>query len=1183
MPPLPFSGLRVCSLIEPLEARIAPATIFIGDARETVPPGGDTPVDTEYRELNVTEFQQKLFTDTSSSTDAISVAVDSPATNNTFFLRLSAGDQVRAFTNASSYRELITVFEGSAVAFFVDYNENNNYDSGEFTGLALGKDARLNVAGNVRGDIVTNLDEKGTATSTDDTLDMSGLVSRAQGIERVTVTGGSIFGDVVTDPITNEQVVQYAKVLSGGSINSLLINGTVGSVLAGSAADGEAFDFFPDRTDLNNTPNNPADDIVQPQPGGGGIVTFSLSPGQKGASITNTTVDGLADRLEAGAAGAGAKGGNVNGVRITSDTDGFSILAGAGGPSDPGAAKLKGGAGGNVSNVIIAGLVDESPNSAVGDTSTSQNGIVVVAGAGGDAASSGVGGKGGGAARIFVGFEVNNGNTINSGDLLQDSVRISAGDGGDGRIGAKGGSIGSVKVRVQTADVVGEEEISISAGDGGNNLAAGRKAGAGAGGSLRGLALQNQVLTVDSDILVSAGDGGLTSGTSKGANGGSIRDTTLLGSDVRVLAGDGSAGTTGGNGGRIKDLQLTRDDDILTRNATIDAGRGGNSTAGKAGKGGNLENIRSLSIDLATFALNSGTQGDGGTSSGGKGGAGGKVSGVSLFDTDTGANARGTLFASAGSGGAGSAGGGKGGSFTNANITTINANIAVTGGNGGNSTGDGKGGKGGGVTSGQFTAAGSVPDPSIPFQTLLVSGTVSAGVGGSSNGAGGAGGMAKLVNMNVEGDGSLFGGNGGAGQAGAAGKGGSIITSGVFARGASELDPDAPQVSDGVLRAGDAGATGSEGASGGSILGKAVGAGSKPGGNLAALRAATTLTVEAGDGSNGGSGGSIKKFAYGSAATALTPTPSGNIVIQAGNGSDGPTSAGRGGSIVNVFGAVSSGPGSTTTFRAGDGGGSAQRSGAGGSLGGILLTLGGGPDVLLTMQAGDAGDSSSAAKGGKGGNVLNVGVIDLDPATNFRSIAAGNGGDAGAVGGRGGSLKNLFIQDHDIGVRTGEEFGYSTMGGLFAGLGGDAARDGVNGSVSGVTANAIASIVAGRAEQGGPPPQLVRRVDHIILNDDNLLLERNGAFLPDGSFNPAYYAIANLVGAIVNITTPDARFFHFNELNGQPGFQVGDMPIDGILMAEVLDQKTINFIPEARLTLNPEDGTQEFFDNDNKV
>lgn len=1162
MKPLRAPGRILFHQIEPLEARIAPAIVFIGDARETMPPGVDTLIDTEYREANVTDAQDILFTDTSASSDPISVAVDSPLTNNTFFLRLSAGDQVQAFTNAS-YQELVTVNKGNAIAFFVDYNNNNNYDSGEFTGLALGKDTNVNVPGNVRGDIVTNLDERGTASTSDDTVSLTGLVSPSQGIERLGVTGGSIFGDVLTDG-----TVQYAKVLSGGTIRSLTINGTVGSALAGGAANGATFDFYPDRSGPG-----PAD--LQLQPGGNGTIAFTLAPGQTGASILNSRLNAIVDRVEAGAGGPGAAGGDINDSQITADTDGFALIAGAGGPADA-ARKNKGGGGGSVTGVIVAGVIDPTPNSAIP--------VRLTAGDGGDATATGKGGKGGRVANIFIGFEINNGAIVNSGDLLRDSITLTAGSGGDGKTGLGGGEIDSVRIRIQTPDAVQspvdaiEDEVMIIAGNGGMNLISGGKAGP--GGSLSDVNVRNQemaFLPTASSILLAAGDGGTTTGASKGAKGGAVSNSTLLGYNVRVLAGDGSGGRIGGRGGDVSNLDLVRDDEIITHDAIIDAGKGGDATEKKAGKGGNVLDVRSLSTDLSSFLINSGTQGDGGTSIAGKGGAGGKIQGISLFDTDTGNLIFGTIAVRAGTGGNGGAGGGKGGILSGANITSLNAHIVVGAGNGGDGTVAGKGGKGGSMTLAQFTADGTVLD--VPVFGTVTSGNGGAGKG--SRGAGGAGGLVKLVNMNVDGDGSLIAGGGGNGQDGIggakAGKGGSVITSGVFARDGA-----------GVLQAGDAGLLGGRPSSGGSIIGNASGV-VAPGASLSGLRAATSLTIEAGDGSNGGNGGNIRGIAYGSTADSLTPTPSGDIAVAAGNGSALGNFAGRGGSIVKVFGSVSSvdptdPPGTTavTSFRAGVGGGSAQRSAPGGSISDVQLTLGGGPNVLLTMQAGDAGDTTGS-RGAKGGNVRDIGVTDLDQVTNFRSIAAGDGGDASGVGGRGGSISQVFVQDEDIGVRTGQPFGFSTMGGLFAGRGGNAANDGLSGSVSGITANAIASIVAGRAEPGGEVPQLVTRVDNIFLNDDNLLLERNGAFLPDGSFNPAYYAIANLVGAISDITTVDARNFEFTEINGTSGFQVGDMPIDGILMARVLDQTSINFIPEARLTTNRTTGAQEFFDNDNRL
>jgi len=122
--------------------------------------------------------------------------------------------------------------------------------------------------------------------------------------------------------------------------------------------------------------------------------------------------------------------------------------------------------------------------------------------------------------------------------------------------------------------------------------------------------------------------------------------------------------------------------------------------------------------------------------------------------------------------------------------------------------------------------------------------------------------------------------------------------------------------------------------------------------------------------------------------------------------------------------------------------------------------------------------------------------------------------------------------------------------------------------------------VAGRTQV----PQLARSVSDIILNDDNLLLTRNHALNPDGSYDANYYAIANLVGAIFDITKPDAWKFNFTDNNGNGTFELGDTPIDGIVMAESFDQSSVNFIPEARLTTKaPAGSTAGFFDNDDII
>jgi hypothetical protein len=1041
--------------LEVLESRIAPAQIYIGITASGF--FDENNQNTEYKEVATGQFHPFHFTDTSTSGDLISAAVESAATSNTFFLRLSAGDGVQFFTIGGNYEPGITVSSGNVVAFFTDYNFNGDYDPGEFTGLAMGKNAKILISGVVSGDVATNLDEHGTKDLSDDTLDMTGLVSPKQGISNLAVTGGSVFG----------------KVLSGGDIKKVTVAGNVEAILAGSAANGALFDFFPDKVFDDGT--------TQVQPGGGGAVSFTATPGINGAAITNALIESITDRMEAGSGGAGAVGGKISNVRITSDTDGFSILAGHGGAADAGAGKSKGGKGGDISKIYISGVVDNTPNSV--------NDVVIGAGDGGDGLASSTGGKGGAVSKVFVGFGLNGQALVASGDLLGDSVHIFGGGGGAGKIGGAGGGVSGSKVRVITPDVNGDE-ISVRAGDGGDSLAplGGR---GGVGGAAKSLDLRNQVLTFDSDIFVGGGNGGNTVGDSAGAAGGLISNITLLGFDLQLVAGSGSDGKTGGKGGALSNIGIITSESILAHNVLLNSGKGGNASSGNAGNGGNVQGIRLLTSDIAAFIVNSGLEGDGGTSGGGRGGKGGLVSNLDLSDGDTDSGIAGNFNIRSGHGGDGSKGGGAGGAVTKTSITSRDADLIVTASDGGSATVGGKGGNGGKIQKVQLTAFGFVGEGEA-------SGTITSGAGGSglgNKGSGGKGGDVQLSTINVQGDGAVNAGSGGSGQTagggvngGAAGSGGSILLTGVFAMDGS-----------GVLRAGDAGVDGALPGNGGSIIGNSA-SGVNLGSALSGLRAATSLLIEAGDGSHGGKGGSIRGIAYGSTATSLTPTPTGDILIKAGDGSGEGNSAGAGGSITNVFGSVGSGMGTTTAFFGGNGGGSPTKAGPGGSVSNVLLSLGGGEGVTLTFQAGDGGTTSTGNKGGNGGNVTGIGVIGIDPFTNFRSVAAGDGGDAVAGhGGKGGSVQRVAVENHDIGVRTGEVFGFATMGGIFAGAGGESApgfAKGANGSVTQINANSISSIVAGRTLQ----PELVKSVSNIFLNNDNLLLSRNGAFAANGSF-----------------------------------------------------------------------------------
>ena len=1042
--------------VEPLEARIAPAVIRIGATGIF-----EDPSDTEYRETGgprPSPFDALGFTDTSASSDLISLAVDSALSDNTFFLRLQAGDTVFRLTESSNYKEFITVKTGQVIAFFTDTNRDNEFNDGELTGLSLGANAAVDVNGSVNGDIVTNLDERGSKDRADDTVNLSGLVSPKQGIKSLGVLGGSVFGSV----------------LSGGAILSLTVKTNVDNVLAGAAADGVSFDFFKSA-------------------GGEGRVSFTAAPGQIGASISNVVVGSITGKLGAGGAGASAKGGSLTNIQVTGDSDGLELLAGAGGAGDAPSRKLNGGIGGDVTNVFISGFDDKTANSG--------SGVVVRAGDGGDAEPTGRGAAGGLLKNINVGFGLVGKTPVQSTFILADNVTLSAGDGGDGKTGGVGGAASLIKVRVRTPDVQGNE-IDLQAGDGGDSISPGGAAGA--GGTLRDIELRNVISTPNGDIFVQAGSGGGGGASSKGAAGGSVVNASLLGFDLQILAGDGSDGTIGGNAGSVTNLTAVRDDLVVPRNVLINAGHGGVGFQTNGGSGGEVRGITIEDGDYQSFLINAGLAGDGGDGIIGKGGKGGGVFGVNVTDRDSNFGVTSTLegevVVRSGRGGDGGKGGGVGGLMDKVAVTGDNLNMTALGGNGGDALTLGAGAAGGALSSVQLETLGLVSGRPVV-------GKLEAGDGGDGFGRGGAGGAGgdvrassslKLIGdpsvlaANFVGNGQILAGDGGNGQntvgavkGGAAGKGGSIIASGLFAEQGS-----------GEMIAGNAGTDGAKAAAGGSI----ISLNKSSTGDQIGLRASTSLRALAGNGSHGGQGGDVIGLAYGSTALLLNPTPSGAILIQAGNGSAEGSAAGRGGNIDTVNGAMSSGVGRTTQLVAGTGGGSptATKSGAGGTIKDITISRGGAVGGVLTLKAGDAGDAPLASAGAAGGNVTNVGVTDISSEAIFRSIAAGDGGDGAKKAGPGGSISGVDVQQHDIGVRTGEKFGYATMGGLFAGVAGAGAKSALNGSVTKITADAISSIVAGRSGA----PHLAEIVSDIYVAGTNktLLLVSNQALVPNGDF-----------------------------------------------------------------------------------
>ncbi len=1053
-------------IVEPLEARIAPATISIGlksDGRNTEYNEGGGPRPVGYNLLN--------FTDTSNSSDPISLSVDNapvgapnhgltdPLFDNTYFLQLSAGDIVERFGTTNGYKPFITITTGHVVAYFTDHNNDNEFDEGELTGLSLSSGAVVAVNGTVHGDIATNLNDHKTKSLTDDTVDTKRLVSAKQGIKSLTI------GDVT------------GSIFSASDISKISIEEGVANIYAGSAANGKGFDFFGGSL------------------GGKGTFAFPLAAGQKGASILNITVGSVGGVIQAGDGGAGAKGGSLTGIKINQDTDGFALFAGKGGDGDSATKKQSGGAGGSVTGVYIFGEDDGTANST--------NGTVIRAGNGGAGLTTTQGGAGGKVSKVYLGYELTPTGRVESANLSSDAVFIAGGAGGTGKIGGAGGSVTDSKVRTRTPEVNGVE-ISIYAGDGGTSLSPTGRAGA--GGSLTTLDLRNQSLGSGTDILVQAGRGGSTTGNGIGAVGGSITDLQLLSFDEQVIAGNGSDGKKGGAGGSIARISFNNDSSVLPNNLLIDAGRGGSGTGGAGGNAGNISSINIPATDLDTFLINSGTKGNGGDSTsngitlGAKGGRGSSLANINITDDDSDAQLEAVASVRAGLGGSGSKGGGAGGVISSFNFSATDVTFAVGAGAGGDALDKGKGGTGGTIVNSLFVSTGVVA--SLPVSGVVQSGNGGAGRG--TKGAGGAGGLMKAIQLSLPGNATVQAGNGGSGETtlgfivgGAAGSGGSITAVGILSNAS------------GVLRAGDAGLGGLKAGNGGSIKGETSLLNGVPL-TINGVHADIGISIIAGKGSHGGYGGDIAGISYSSTQEDLTPSPSGRILVQAGDGSSEGKVGGKGGSILHMdSGSVSSGAFQTTSFIAGNGGGGVEvvRAGAGGSITGVTIARGGALGGEFTIKAGDAGDSIKGTKGAAGGSIKTFEVTDIDPATILRSIASGDGGDAIKKGGLGGSVTAVHVQEHDIGVRTGQVFGFSTMGGIFTGIGGKATdllkgKNGLNGSVIDIGADAISSIVAGRVGA----PALAEKVAQINLNKDftSLLYNLNGVFPSNGAFKLAF-------------------------------------------------------------------------------
>ncbi len=419
------------SIIEPLEARIAPAAVYptIADAENN--PGS--------------HFK--------------STSVGTP-------ILLQAGDVLTTGVGPQSGSYLLFVEKGQCLVFTTDLNNNNVVDFNEITGISAGDGLRLISFVDIHGDIVTNLRSNGTLSDSDSDIANDDLSIRGDGrvllnstIEKIEMRGlkttdltdqdgnglvdindvglrivmstYSVFGQIIAgggfgvknDPASGYIVDDSAAVLQAQFFTGPIpgspygpdyysagvtpLKASLGGIVVGSAASNVYFSFGY----TQNTANDPmgAGDVngqkilangndVQ-----GYLRPFTPAAGAKGAGIyyvhgASSTVTFNIGSLLSGNGGLNAAGGNIENVTLNGDdAGGYTVIAGNGG----------GGTNGNVGGSIL-NFQDLGSNTSA----------IIVKGGNGGSGTTGGGGAGGN-----VGF-----GTMN----VLGSVLVETGSGGNG-------------------------------------------------------------------------------------------------------------------------------------------------------------------------------------------------------------------------------------------------------------------------------------------------------------------------------------------------------------------------------------------------------------------------------------------------------------------------------------------------------------------------------------------------------------------------------------------------------------------------------------------------------------------------------------------------------------------------------------------------------------------------------
>ena len=1042
----PVSGASRASFLELLEPRIAPAGIVmgpqsLGGSQYFYPPPPDPdPQPDPPPPPPPTPFKP-----------AAAACPDVGFSPNHYFLDLIAKNKDVSSVSAVSVEgntiDFIKLSGGSsaAYAFFYDVPDplTGKGDGiptvNELTGLSLAAGTSIAVKGNIDGDVVANRDPQGNLVA-------GSLISDRQ---TIAAFSASVVG-------TNNGA--DGKIIAGGNLSNISV-GKVKVIQSGTPDYGS-----PDQRTYNFGGTASAIGTLQP---------FDPGVRRAGGNLVNITAASV-DYILAGPGGPGGVGGNISNVLVSADADGVLVRAGDGGDD------ARGGRGGSVNQVVLSGAQNAVANAP----------LQVLGGDGGGISGGSNGGAGGGVSNVWLGYEYSSTarkSVVESVYAVKGNVLVEGGDGGAGIVAGVGGSLRGINVFADTPDQPGVAyEIIVRGGDGGEIPAAARTAGAGGAVSLvkvknvdLGMGLPND--RNYSDVLIAGGDASTADGlapgslpTGRGAAGGSVSNPVakpgeqwLIGASFSVEGGRGSdAQSAGGKGGAVTNLSFQPFSSLYLRDLSIEGGAGGTAATGPGGAGGTISGLAVPAGDLRLFSLAAGTGGP--SVSGGVGGPGGSISKLDVFDFDPSNPEKITTLVAkieAGNGGDGFRGGGVGGALQNLSLFSTAASLQAVAGNGGSAIGSvrANGGAGGAVSGLAFLSERST-NVLAPTETLILR----AGLGGDARGTGGggAGGALSRINVEVPGEISIRSGDGGKAEAGGRTGAGGIV--------------GGPRIENGLaaattfrsveLTAGSAGGgPAAVGGSGGSVI-NAV---------FSAPRNITVVAGEGADGNSGGAGGSLTTIGF--YGQVVATAPQGDVLLRAGNGGDASTGrSGAGGSITKSAGFTSNAlanlqevPPNFLRLVAGDGGSGGSIGGIGGSVDGLSLLDGYAP---FSVVAGHGGDGRT---GGAGGSLANIASAVKGVAY---ALAAGDGGDgSGGRAGLGGSVNRVDVIG-DIGIRAEKEYGFAVdgtkMGGIFAGRGGlSGSVEATAGRVTNVTAQAISSIVAGR----GDSPYLVSLVDAVYL------------------------------------------------------------------------------------------------------